>query len=89
MEKNHSPFAIVEIGGGIIGLLIGISGFLLQDNLIINFQLLFLGAGLLLYGLSNNKADKSERGKMFVNAASICIIVAAILSFLDYYYRHK
>ncbi|MEO8072968.1 MAG: hypothetical protein ABI686_06945 [Acidobacteriota bacterium] len=89
MEKNHSPFAIIEIGGGIIGLLIAASSFILQDVSITTFHLIFLGVALLLYGLSNNSADKSKRGKMMVNAASVCLIFAAILGFFDYYYRHK
>ena len=89
MEKNHSPFAIVEIGAGIICLLMALSDAFLETISILTIQMTFLGAALLFYGLSNNKADTSERGKMMVNAASICIIIAAILSFLNYYYRHK
>ncbi len=89
MKKNHSPFAILEIGGGIIGLLIAASSFIFQDISILSFQLPFMGAALLLYGLSNNKADKSERGQMLVKAASICLIIAAMFSFIGYYYRYK
>ena len=89
MNKNPSPFAIIEIGGGIIGLLIAASSFILLDVSILTFQLTFMGAALLLYGLSNNKVDKSERGKIMVTAASVCIIVAAIFSLLAFYYRYK
>jgi hypothetical protein len=89
MEKNHSPFAIVEIGGGIICLLIGVSGFLQNSNFILIFQNLFLGAGLLLYGLTNNNTDKSARGKMLSNIAAIFIIIVGLLSFYNYFYNSK
>ncbi len=71
MEKKHSPLAIFEIGSGIICILIGVSGFVQYVSFVVVFQILFLGAGLLLYGLTNNNADKSERGKMLSNIASI------------------
>ena len=89
MEKNYSPFAIVEIGGGIICILVGISGFLKGAGIVGAFQILFIGAGLLLYGLTNNNSDKSERGKMLSNMASVFMIVASILYFYIYFYGSK
>lgn len=88
MEKNHSPFAIIEIGGGIICFLMVVSSFVLQDVSTTTFQLLFLGVAILLYGLSNNNTDKSKRGKMMSAIASVCIIISAIISFYGYYH-HK
>jgi predicted membrane protein len=89
MKKNHSPFAVVEIGGGIICFLIGISGFLQHVDFLLIIQILFLGVGLLLYGLTNNNTDKSERGKMLSNIASIFMIIVGILSFYNYFYNSK
>ncbi len=89
MDKNYSPFAIVEIGCGIICLLLGVNGFLKSDSYIPIFQILFLGAGLLLYGLTNNNTDKSERGKMLSNIASIFMIATSVLYFYIYFYGSK
>ncbi len=86
MEKKHSPFAIVEIGSGIICILAGISSFLKEGRLILTFQILFLGFGLLLYGLTNNNADKSERSKLLSHIASVFMIVTSILYFFNYFY---
>ncbi len=89
MEKNHSPFAIVEIGCGIICILLGIKGVLKSDGFIPIFQILFLGIGLLLYGLTNNNTDKSEHGKTLSNFASIFMIATSILYFHIYFYGSK
>ena len=89
MNKNHSPFAIIEIGSGIICLLLGVIGFVKEGEIIMPLHIIFLGFGLLLYGLTNNNADKSERGKMLSNIASIFLIVASILFFYNYFYGSK
>lgn len=89
MEKNHSPFAIVEIGCGVICILLGINGFLKHAGFVGIFQILFLGGGLLLYGLTNNNTDKSERGKMLSNTASVFMIATSILYFYNSFYGSK
>ncbi len=81
MEKNQSVFAIVQIGIGIISILMGISVFIVSVNYISGLNLLLMGTGVLLYGLTNNNADKSSKGKMLSFIASIFIVIASILKY--------
>jgi hypothetical protein len=90
MGKNFSPFAVVEIGGGIICLLIGVSEILQQNvSFTLILQLLLLGGGLLCYGLANNNTDKSERGGMLSNLGGVFMIIVGILSLYNYFYSSK
>ena len=57
MENNKSVFAIVQIGVGIICLLMGVSAFFISIEVILGAILLFLGTGVLLHGITNNNTD--------------------------------
>lgn len=89
MENNKSPFAVVQIGAGVICLLIGVSTFLVSVNFILGATLLFLGAGILLHGITNNNTDKSERGKMLSRIATVCVIIASGLIFYNMFFNSK
>lgn len=94
MLKNPSPFAVVQIGAGVICIMIAVGGFLLKPHFIQALSLLFLGAGNLLYGLSNNSSDTSERGRRLSQVAlsqvaSASLVVCAVLSFYNAYFDSK
>jgi hypothetical protein len=90
MENNKSPFAIVQIGVGIICLLIGIIIFLsFEVNYVLGATLLFLGTGILLHGVTNNNTDKSEKGKMLSLIATICVVIASGLIFYNMFFNSK
>ncbi|MEP6902226.1 MAG: hypothetical protein ABJA66_10780 [Actinomycetota bacterium] len=83
MKENQSLYAIFQIGLGIICVLIGISGFILSENFSLSLEALFLGIGILLFGLANNNKDKSERGKTLTNIGSIFFLLGTILIFYN------
>lgn len=89
MEKAKSIVAIVQIGVGVVCLLIGISSFLVSVNFILGATLLFLGAGVTLHGVTNNNTDKSEKGKALSRAATVCVIVASGLIFYNMFFNSK
>ena len=83
MKENQSLYAVFQIGLGIICVLIGFSGFILSENFSLSLEALFLGIGILLFGLANNNKDKSERGKTLTNIGSIFSLFGTILIFYN------
>lgn len=89
MKENQSPFAIVQIGIGIVCILVGIGGFTLHENALLSLQNVFLGAGVLLYGLTNNNTDKSAKGKTLSYIASVFMILASVLIIYAIFFYHS
>jgi hypothetical protein len=79
MKENQTPWAVVQIGVGIIFILISVSSFIFAAHQALAIQNLFLGAGILLSGLSDNNKDKSERGKILSYGGSVFSLIGAIL----------
>ena len=89
MKNNKSAFAIIQIGVGVICLLIGVSAFFVSVDFILGTTLLFLGTGVLLHGVTNNNTDKSEKGKMLSLVATICVVIASGLIFYNMFFNSK
>ena len=89
MKENQSPYAIVQIGLGIVCILIGISGFITSTHYILALEAVFLGAGILLFGLANNNKDKSERGKTLSSIGWVFYILGALLIFYNIFFHSK
>lgn len=89
MKENQSPYAIFQIGLGIACLLIGTSGFIMSEHRMLALQSLFLGVGILLYGLANNNKDESEKGKMLTSVGSIFFVLGVILIFYNTFFHTK
>lgn len=88
MEKAKSIIAVVQIGVGVICLLIGVIIFLsFEVNFILAATLLFLGAGVTLHGVTNNNTDKSKKGQMLSRVATVCVIVASALIFYNMFFN--
>ena len=87
MSENQSPYAVFQIGLGIICILIGASGFILSIRYLLALEALFLGIGVLLYGLANNNKDQSKRGKMLSNIGSVFYVLGAILIFYNTFFN--
>ncbi|MDQ3041826.1 MAG: hypothetical protein M3R11_05530 [Acidobacteriota bacterium] len=58
-------------------------------NYMLASEALFLGAGILLYGLANNNKDKSEKGKMLSSMGSVFYVLGAILIFYNTFFHTK
>lgn len=86
MRENQTPWAIVQIGLGIICILMGVSGFTLAVQYNLALELIFFGVGVLLFGLANNNKDKSERGKMLTRIGAVFYIIGAILIFYNLFF---
>jgi hypothetical protein len=89
MKENQSPYAVFQIGLGLVCILIGVSGFIMSENYVLAFEALFLGIGILLYGLANNNKDKSERGKILTSIGSVFYILGVILIFYNTFFNTK
>jgi len=89
MEENQSSYAIFQIGLGIVCLLIGTSGFIMSEHHMLTLQTLFLGVGILLYGLTNNNKDKSERGKMLTSIGSVFYVLGVLSIFYNTFFHTK
>jgi hypothetical protein len=89
MRENQTPYAAFQIGLGIVCVLTGVSGFILSDRYTLAFESLFLGLGILLYGLANNNTDKSERGKTLTTIGAIFYVLGAILIFYNLFFNSK
>ncbi len=89
MKENQSSYAIFQIGLGIICILIGTSGFIRSASYALSLEALFLGMGILLYGLSNNNKDKSAKGKTLTGIGSIFYILGVILIFYNTFFNTK
>jgi hypothetical protein len=89
MKENQSPYAVFQIGLGIICVLIGISGFVLSIRYVLALEAMFLGLGILLYGLANNNKDKSERGKMLTSVGSVFYVLGVLLIFYNLFFNSK
>jgi hypothetical protein len=89
MENNKSVFAIVQIGVGIICLLMGVSAFFISIEVILGAILLFLGTGVLLHGITNNNTDESERGILLSRIATFCVAIASGLIFYNIFFNSK
>lgn len=90
MKNNKSPFAVVQIGVGIICLSIGIMIFLqFWVDYVLGATLLFMGTGVLLHGITNNNTDKSERGILLSRIATCCVAMASGLIFYNIFFNSK
>ena len=87
MKENQAPYAVFQIGLGIVCLLIGAGGFIMSIRYLLALEAMFLGLGLLLYGLANNNKDKSNRGKMLTSIGSVFYVLGAILIFYDLFFN--
>ncbi len=84
MRQNQSLLAIFEIGLGLICILIAVGRFISAEHSLSVVKGLFLGVGILLFGL-NNYRNKSEKGKMLSYVASTFMILGAILIFYEFF----
>lgn len=89
MKENKTPWAAVQIGSGIVCILIGLSGFIMSANFALSLEVLFLGAGTLLFGLSNNNKNTSEKGKTLSVAGSVFFTLGVILIFYNTFFNSK
>ena len=89
MKESQSPYAIFQIGLGLICVLIGVSGFILSIRYLLALEALCLGTGILLFGLANNNKDKSEKGKMLSLIGSVFYVLGAILIFYNLFFGWK
>ena len=89
MREKYSPYAIFQIGVGLFCILVGVSGFILSARFLSWLEALCLGIGFLLFGLTNNNSDKSEKGKIFSFLAYIFYIIGIILLFYITFFNSK
>lgn len=87
MKENQSPYAVFQIGLGIVCVVIGVSGFVMSMRYTLAFEAMFLGLGILLYGLANNNKDKSERGKLLTFVGSAFYVLGLILIFYNLFFN--
>ena len=86
MKENKSPWTVFQIGLGIILILGGLSGFILSQKYLLASENLLMGAGLLLFGLSDNNKDESKKGKRLFNLGSILLIFGVGLILFDAFF---
>ena len=89
MKENQSPYAVFQIGLGIICVLIGVSGFIKSIHYMPALEAMFMGLGILLYGLANSNKDKSERGKRLTAVGSVFYVLGVILIFYNLFFNSK
>jgi hypothetical protein len=86
MKENKTPWAIFQIGLGLVCVLIGISGFILSAQFWLSLEALFLGVGVLLFGLTNNNTNKSDKGKTMSYTAYGFYILGVLLIFYNTFF---
>jgi uncharacterized membrane protein len=85
--KKLSTYAILKICLGVICILIGISRFVFSANYLLGAESLFLGLGVLLYGLENIFEVDSGKRKTLTYIGIVSIIIGVILLFYNTFFR--
>jgi hypothetical protein len=79
-EPKKKPAAVIQIGIGIVLILISVGALIILSNELQYFGFLLIGIGNLLAGFSNNNSDLSPKGKALSYASAGCIFVGLILT---------
>lgn len=88
-ENNRGTFSSIQLGLGIILILMAIGSFAGSVEPLNTFSILFYGAGSLLSGFAYKNASGSEKSKMLINVSSVCFLFGAAIMIYHSFFVEK